>query len=87
MTAASAVGGLFQAFVVESGRSSDLDSVKRGYFIHPNIKGDHSPSACILGHPSPVDPSSVALVNTTKRARIMNEPDNRRYFPVNLRGA
>ena len=40
-----------------------------------------------LGYPLLFDSSSVAFVNANKNARVMNEPDNPRYIPANLRGA
>ena len=47
----------------------------------------HSLSTHMLDHPSPFDASSVPLVNNANSTRVMNRPDNRRYHPVNLRGA
>ena len=85
-TVASAIGGSNQAFVIENGRISNLGSVKRGYFIRPDVKGERSLLAYMLGHPSSFDSSSVAFVNANMCARVMNKPDNPRYIPVNPRG-
>ena len=60
--------------------------MKRGYFVRPNAKWDHSLSARI-GHPSLFDAPSVVLVNITNGARVTSEPDNLRDYPANLRGA
>ena len=86
-TSASAVGSWCQASAIEYGKYSDLGSVKRGYFIGPDLKVEHSQSARILGHPSSFDAQSVALFNTKKGSRVMHKPDNPRYCSVNLRGA
>ena len=86
-TTASAVEGLCQACAIESRMCSDLGSVKRSYFIHPNAEGENSLSVRALDHPSPSDAPSVVLVKTKKCVRVMNKPDNLRYVPASLRGA
>ena len=73
--------------VVENRRFSDLNSVKRGYFVRSDTKWEHSLLGRIPGHPSPFDVSSIVLVNTIGGAGATNKPGNRRYFPANLQGA
>ena len=87
-TAAAAVGGSRQALIIKN-RCSNLgsDSAKMLFRFFGRKKGEGSLSICASDRGSPFVAISVVLVNTDEDPGVVNKPGNRRWSPVDLRGA